>query len=393
MQSNKLWTKQFISVSLINFLLTLVFYLLMVTIATFAINHYQASMSQSGLVSGIFIIGGVIGRLFAGYFINKFGLKRLLLITIIICLAIISIYFININVQFLILIRLLHGIPHGMALTIISSIATQIIPESRKSEGISYYSMSTTLATAFGPFLGILMIHYISFSILFSFCFAIMFIALIMSTFVKAPKVTKIKTASVNLEKGTSFLKNIIEPRVIPVGLIILLLSFAYSGVLTYLNLYASQLNLTSVASLFFVVYAIVVLLTRPVAGKLMDNKGNHVVVYPAIIFYAISMFMLSQVTSGFILLLISAIMGLGFGNLQSATQVLAVKSAPTSRISIATSTYFIFFDAGLGLSPYLLGYVTPLTGYGNMYAIMGVIIIITGFLYFCLIGNRKLSS
>ncbi|MBO1919731.1 hypothetical protein J4710_00695 [Staphylococcus xylosus] len=54
------------------------------------------------------------------------------------------------------------------------------------------------------------------------------------------------------------------------------------------------------------------VLLTRPVAGKLMDNK-NHVVVYPAIIFYAISMFMLSQVTSGFILLLISAIMGLGF--------------------------------------------------------------------------------
>ncbi|MEN1894753.1 MFS transporter [Staphylococcus nepalensis] len=237
MQSNKLWTKQFISVSLINFLLTLVFYLLMVTIATFAINLYQASMSQSRLVSGIFIIGGVIGRLFAGYFINKFGLKRLLLITIIICLAIIGIYFININVQFLILIRLLHG----MALTIISSIATQIIPESRKSEGISYYSMSTTLATAFGPFLGILMIHYISFSILFSFCFAIMCIALIMSLFVKVPKVTEIKTASVNLEKGTSFLKNIIEPSVIPVGLIILLLSFAYSGVLTYLNLYTSQ--------------------------------------------------------------------------------------------------------------------------------------------------------
>ncbi|MBO1919730.1 MFS transporter [Staphylococcus xylosus] len=74
----------------------------------------------------MFIIGGVIGRLFAGYFINKFGLKRLLLVTIIICLAIISSYFININVQFLILIRLLHGIPHGMALTIISSIAHKL---------------------------------------------------------------------------------------------------------------------------------------------------------------------------------------------------------------------------------------------------------------------------
>ncbi|WP_436962680.1 MFS transporter [Staphylococcus shinii] len=207
MQTNKLWTKQFISVSLINFLLTLVFYLLMVTIATFAINHYQSSISQSGLVSGIFIISGVIGRLFAGYFINRFGLKRLLLITIIICLAIISIYFINTNVQFLILIRLLHGIPHGMALTIISSIATQIIPESRKSEGISYYSMSTTLATAFGPFLGILMIHYISFSILFSFCFIIMCIALIMSIFIKAPKSSEFKTASVNLEKVHRFLK------------------------------------------------------------------------------------------------------------------------------------------------------------------------------------------
>ncbi|MGN4240563.1 hypothetical protein ABLW00_03890 [Staphylococcus equorum] len=183
---------------------------------------------------------------------------------------------------------------------------------------------------------------------------------------------------------------NSIEVNTIPICIIILLLSFPYSGVLTYLNLYAYQINLVNIASFFFIIYDIIVFLSRPITGKVMDYKGYNIVKYTAFIFYALSMFMLSTVNNSFVLLLIGSNMWLGFGNLQSATQVIAVKSTSQSRISIATSTYFIFFDADLGLSPYLLGYITPLNGYANMFGLMAIIILITGIVYFFIHGLKE---
>jgi MFS family permease len=75
---------------------------------------------------------------------------------------------------------------------------------------------------------------------------------------------------------------------------------------------------------------------------------------------------------------------------MQSATQAIAIKETPPARMGLATSTYFIFYDAGLGLSPYLLGYITPYTGYAKMYAIMAVVILVTGVLYFFLHGLKE---
>lgn len=358
--------------------------------ATYATQQYHASISTSGLVSGLFVIGGLTGRLISGSLIQKLGLNRLLIITIAICIILVGLYFINLGIVFLIILRFLHGVPHGMALTAISSIVAQNIPESRKSEGINYYSMSTTLATAFGPFLGIFMTQHTTFPILFLFCLTLMLVTLIISFSIKVVSENQSKVIPRKKLKFKDIIKHSIEDNTIPIGIIILLLSFAYSGVLTYLNLYASQINLANIASFFFIIYAIIVFLSRPITGKLMDYRGHNIVMYPAFIFYALSMFMLSTVNNGFVLLLIGGIMGLGFGNLQSATQVIAVKSASQSRISIATSTYFIFFDAGLGLSPYLLGYITPLTGYANMFGLMAIIILLTGIVYFFIHGLKE---
>ncbi len=79
----KLWTKDFIIVSIVNFLVTLVFYLLIVIIGVYAVNEFDATTSQVGLVTGIFIIGALLGRLFIGRFIESIGRKRTLYIGLI----------------------------------------------------------------------------------------------------------------------------------------------------------------------------------------------------------------------------------------------------------------------------------------------------------------------
>lgn len=152
--TSKLWTKDFIVVSSINFFLTLIFYLLMVTIAVFAVNEYSASTSEAGLATGIFIIGALIGRLLIGRLIVTFSRKKILYTGLILFTLTTAFYFFEFGLGFLLFNRLLHGITLGMASTATGTIVAQIIPASRKGEGIGYYSMSTTLATAIGPFIG-----------------------------------------------------------------------------------------------------------------------------------------------------------------------------------------------------------------------------------------------
>ncbi|MFP3488846.1 MFS transporter, partial [Staphylococcus sp. SIMBA_130] len=69
----KLWTKDFTITSVVNFFLTLVFYLLVVTIGIYAVDAYHASTSTAGLITGMFIIGSLIGRLFTGRYIDSIG--------------------------------------------------------------------------------------------------------------------------------------------------------------------------------------------------------------------------------------------------------------------------------------------------------------------------------
>ncbi|RDW15825.1 MFS transporter [Oceanobacillus arenosus] len=389
MNQTKLWTKDFIIVSLINFLLTLVFYLLVVTIATFAIGEYDATVSQAGLVSGIFIIGALIGRFVCGSIIEIVGRKRLLIMGAVLFIVMTALYFVHLSIGLLIVLRLLHGITHGMASTAAGTVVAQIIPGPRKAEGISYYSMSTTLATALGPFIGLFMLQHTTFQVIFMLCLILAVISFIISILLKVPAAIDAPVQQKGKKSGIS-IKNFIEPKAVPIGIIILFLGFGYSSVLTYINFYATELNLVTAASFFFLVYSIVALVSRPFSGPLMDKKGANMIMYPAFILYAISMFMLSTVSSGWVLLLAGAVMGLGYGNMQSATQAIAIKETEPARMGLATSTYFIFYDAGLGLSPYLLGYITPYTGYGKMYAVMAAVILVTGVLYFFLHGLKE---
>lgn len=384
----KLWTKDFIIVSSVNFFLTLIFYLLMVTIAVFAVDYYSASTSQAGLVTGIFIIGTLIGRLYIGRAIDNIGRKKTLYIGLVLFTLTTLLYFFNLGIAFLLFTRFIHGIALGVASTATGTIAAQIIPAARKGEGIGYFSMSTTLATAVGPFIGLLMMQKVSFQMIFVFCLAIGIIALITSFFLYVPA---IETSGV--KKQGFQISSFIEPKAVPIAFITLAIAFGYSGVLSFINFYAIEVDLVKAASFFFLIYSAAVLISRPFTGRLMDLKGANYVMYPAFILFAAGMFVLSTANSSFTLLLAGALIGLGFGNMQSCTQAVAVKLTPAHRMGLATSTFFIFLDAGLGFGPYLLGFIIPITGYGKLYGMMAIFVLLSAVLYYFLHGKKEAAA
>src|SRR5699024_9508617 len=80
LEKEKLWSKAFTATSIVNFVLMLSMYLLLVTMAGYAMETYGTTTSMGGFVASVFIIGALVGRLYAGKKITQIGAKRILLL-------------------------------------------------------------------------------------------------------------------------------------------------------------------------------------------------------------------------------------------------------------------------------------------------------------------------
>jgi len=244
--------------------------------------------------------------------------------------------------------------------------------------------MSTTLGTAIGPFFGILLGRLTTYNNIFLFCIVLAIIGLFISLVVKAPK----KLGAPATKQKFSF-KQYIEPNALSMALVTFLMSLGYAAILSFITTFAEERDLIGAASFFFLVYAVAILVTRPFSGRLMDTKGSNAVMIPCFILFAAGLFLVSNAHSGFILLAAAVIIGAGYGNLQSGAQAISIKVTPPERAGLATSTFFIALDAGLGFGPYILGFLEPVIGFGQMYIWLAILIVITLVIYYVLHGRR----
>ena len=391
MKKEKLWTKEFISTSIVNFFLILAMYLLLVTMASYVMETYNTSPSLAGLVASVFIIGVLFGRLFIGNKIEKVGTKKILILGISIFVLLSFFYFLDAGIYILIAIRIVQGIGVGLATTATGTIIAQIIPPSRNGEGIGYFSMSNVLATAIGPLVGVSLINAFEYVSIFIFSTTVGIIGLLLAFIIKVPAIAALDVTETesNAKEPTGFkLANFFEKKAIPIAITTLVVAFAYSGILSFITMYADDINLTKAGGYYFLVYAIIILLSRPFTGKLMDIKGANSVAYPAIILFAIGMVIISQASSSFTFLLGAVFIGLGYGNFQSCTQALAIKVTPIQRMGLANSTYFVFLDLALGLGPLILGIFIPIIGFRGMYLLLAGVIVLSLFVYYALHGR-----
>lgn len=389
MSKEKLWTKDFTIVSVVNFLIVLVYFLLMVTIAGYAVDQFGASTSVAGLVSSIFIIGSLIGRLVTGRMIEDVGSKKTFRIGLILFILTTALYFVTTNLPLLLINRLLHGVAVGVASTATGTIIAQTVPRTRRGEGIGFFSLSNVLATAIGPFMGMLFIRYGDFQLIFIFNLIVAAVCFAVSFAVNISGLSSSKKDNEQAEKGFK-LSNYLEYRAVPISFVALVVGFSYSGVLSFLSFYAEEINLVDAAGFFFLVYSIMMLLSRPFSGRLMDVKGANIVIYPCLIVFAVGMVLFSQAYYGVVLLVAAALIGLGYGNFVSVAQTVSIQVSPPHRFGLATSTFYILYDLGLGAGPYLLGFLVPVTGYRGLFLCMAGVIGISILLYYFLHGRAE---
>jgi len=379
-QKEKLFNTGFITITTINFIVFLIYYCFVVITAKFATSELGASPAQAGFAAGIYIIGTLIARLYIGKKLELIGRKQMLRFGAIIYLITTIAYLISTNIIILDTVRFLNGFAYGTISTAANAIVTAYIPKSRNGEGINYYGLSTSLAAAIGPFIGILFLPIVGFK-------SVIILAIVLSVLVTVAcylfPVQNIELTDDHKKLLNSWsLNTFIEYKVLFISIVAFLIGLSYSSVLGFLSIYADNLGLSTAGAFFFVVYALIITLTRPFAGQIFDAKGENAVMYPSFIFLAIGLLTLSYTTTSFMLLLSGALIGLGYGTFMSNGQAVCLKLVESSKVSIALSTYFIGLDLGLGFGPYALGTVHSFLSYSGIYVLCAVLTVAVAILY-----------
>ena len=379
-QKEKLFNTGFITITTINFIVFLIYYCFVVITAKFATSELGANPAQAGFAAGIYIIGTLIARLYIGKKLELIGRKQMLRFGAIIYLITTIAYLISTNIIILDTVRFLNGFAYGTISTAANAIVTAYIPKSRNGEGINYYGLSTSLAAAIGPFIGILLLPIVGFK-------SVIILAIVLSVLVTVAcylfPVQNIELTDDHKKLLNSWsLNTFIEYKVLFISIVAFLIGLSYSSVLGFLSIYADNLGLSTAGAFFFVVYALIITFTRPFAGQIFDAKGENAVMYPSFIFLAIGLLTLSYTTTSFMLLLSGALIGLGYGTFMSNGQAVCLKLVESSKVSIALSTYFIGLDLGLGFGPYALGTVHSFLSYSGIYILCAALTVAVAILY-----------
>ncbi|GLB59944.1 MFS transporter [Cytobacillus sp. NCCP-133] len=384
MKKQPLWTKDFLSISVTSFFLFMGFYVLLTTLPLYILDDLNGDEKQVGLIISVFLIAAVISRPFTGKWIDELGRRKILLSSLIVFAVSSLLYFWADAMPALLALRFLHGIGFGMATTATGAIVADIVPNERRGEGLGYYAMFMNLAMVIGPFAGLTIVQYASFSWIFGLCTVLSFIAIGLGVFVKMPQRAE---SAVKHPKFT--LSSLFEKNAIPVAIAAGILAFAYSGILSFISVYAKELDLLEAASFFFVVYAAFIIMSRPFTGRWFDTYGENKIVYPAFILFAAGLLLLSQANNTFLFLLSGAIIGLGYGTIVPSLQTVAIKQADPAKRGLATSTFFTLFDTGIGLGSYVLGILAVQTGFSSLYFMLAGVALFGLLVYYMLHGKK----
>lgn len=384
--NDKLWNKNFIIIIIINFLVFLN-HLMVLSTFPFFISYLGYGESISGLGVAVFCFISVICRPLVGYMLDS-GKRRSILLIGILGMALMPMGYLLVYTAFTSIIltlifRLFHGVALAFSNTSTATIASDIIPKSRFSEGMGMFGMATALATAIAPAIGEYLMGK-GFNILFIVSSIVMIVSLILFYFLKTPKI--------KVEKTKLNVKDLVEKTAIPASITALIFLLTYGTLENYTLKFVSSIKeITLSGGLYFTLMAVMLLFTRIFLGKVTDKKGEEIFVYTCNISMLLSLLLIGIFPNNITFILSALLSGYAFGGIEPALQSMAVNIAPLKRRGAANSTFLCAYDIGIGLGGFLAGILIDYLNYKYTFIIMSIFNVLSIIIY--IICGRKHPS
>lgn len=381
----RLVTPSYILIIAANFLQFFGFWLLIPVLPFYLQEVFGADKTSIGAILSCYTIAALCMRPFSGYLLDTFSRKPLYLLAYFFFTAMFGGYMLAGTLTLFILFRIIHGFSFGMVTVSGNTIVIDIMPSSRRGEGLGYYGLANNIAMSIGPMTG-LFLHDASIGYTTIFCCSLgaCMLGFLCAYLVKTPHKAPVKREPISLDR-------FILLKGIPAGISLLLLSIPYGMTTNYVAMYAKQIGITTSTGFFFTLMAIGMAVSRLFSGKLVDKGMITQVIQAGMYLVCICFFGLSacgwtiewfQEATLAIFYLIALLLGIGFGTMFPAYNTLFVNLAPNSQRGTATSTYLTSWDVGIGIGMVVGGYIAEISTFKMAY-FAGALLTVLSLLFF----------
>ncbi|CAM3293254.1 MFS transporter [Brevibacillus invocatus] len=384
----RLWTKDFILITLSNLLLFTTVQMQATTLPAYVKETYHSNDFVASLVIMLFNICAIVSRMYTGEAIKTKRSKVLAFLGLMIAgLAMIG-YFFSATITLLIALRAVFGVGFGLGSTTFATLASNSIPPRRIGEGMGYFGLSVSLALALGPIVGITLLNEYGFTIMVIAAVGMVAIALPLLFSTRSQPVPVLQNPELQAKGlGRFFDRKILLPTVLNT-----LLAITYGGLMSFLVLFGKEANLANVSWYFFC-NAITILLVRPLSGKLFDRKGPIAVLPLGALLSGTGLMILSFTDNNYLLFTSAAFYGLGYGFIQPAIQAWMVKVVSPEQRGMANAVFLSTIDLGIGIGSLLLGIIITYSSYSIMYRWSAIFMLLFLVIYFVSYFKAKASK
>ena len=368
-----------------NFLLYFGFWLLIPVLPFYLSEVFNAGNSTIGIILSCYTVAALCIRPFSGYFLDSFARKPLYLLAYFIFMTMFAGYIIAGSLTLFILFRIIHGVSFGMVTVGGNTVVIDIMPSSRRGEGLGYYGLSNNIAMAVGPMSG-LFLHDAGMSYTTIFCCSLgsCIAGFICASLVKTPYKPPVKREPISLDR-------FILLKGIPAGISLLLLSIPYGMTTNYVAMYAKEIGIHATTGFFFTFMAVGMAISRIFSGRIVDRGKITQVISAGLYIVVFSFFLLSacvyiiewnSMACNIVFFAVALLLGIGFGIMFPAYNTLFVNLAPNNQRGTATSTYLTSWDVVIGIGMLTGGYIAEVSTFDKAY-LFGACLTVVSTLYF----------
>lgn len=352
-----LWTKNFVLLVLVNLIMFVSFQLYPPSLPPY-LKSLGVSEGLLGWYTASTTAAAVLVRPFIGIMLDSWGRKYIFLTGLAFVLLTVALMAFFPYAVPLLFLRFFQGLGWGVITTSAATVATDNIPKKRMGEGIGYFSLSIGLSLAIGPAVALSM----SMENLLYFSIVLMAAAAVAALFLQYKPAEK-------TGRGGG-LKFAVEKSALVPTAIICITNVCFGAMVTFMVIYSQTKGIDNISS-YYVIYAVVLMVTRPIIGRLVDRNWHLCVMCVGIVCMILSLLSLSF-ASGILMFDLAAVCyGIGQGAVLTTSQTLSVINAPKNKIGTANATFAMGFDIGLSVGAVFSGVLVSWLGYSAMFLVL----------------------
>ena len=362
----KLWNGNYWKVMIANFTLFFAFYLLTPLLPLYLSEHFHATKDVIGVVLSGYTVMALLSRPFSGYLVDTFDRKKVLMWCFFLFFIFFAGYLAASTLLLFTIVRTLHGAPFGSVTVANSTMAIDVLPASRRNEGIGYYGLSNNLAMAIAPTAGLLLYHETrNFQLLFWLALVIAGIGLAVDATIKNQPALNSKTQKLKNSKNLIRLDRFFLTNGWMLAVNMVFFGFCFGVLSNYLAIYCKEvMGRTGGTGVYFALLSVGLIASRLQGskglreGKLSRNAAEGVILS------ALGYTLFVACPNDFGYYTSALLIGLGNGHMWPAFQNMIINVANHNQRGTANSTILVSWDVGMGLGVLIGGVASEYLGY-----------------------------